>query len=65
MPEVLATTCPKCGLICCYDFKCELLPEINFTTFCIALCAIGQPLSRKVAKVILLVSLRFKSYLEN
>ena len=67
MPQFLATTCQKRGFM---SFV-VLTSNVNFGArpilqlFVTALCVVSQPLNRKITKMVLHVSLRSKSYLEN
>ena len=59
MLEFLATTCQKRGFIWC---DCYVVANVNFDPrpilqlFVIALCAVSQPLNRKITKMILHVT---------
>ena len=70
MPQLLATNCQKRGFIW-WDSFAVMTSNVNFYArpilqlFVIALCAISQPVNRKTTKMVLHVSLRLKSYLEN
>ena len=70
MPQLSATTCQKHGFMSWNSFV-VMTSNVNFAArpnsqlFVIALCAVSQPIYRKITKMVLHISLRLKSYLAN
>ena len=71
MQQHLATTYQKKNKFIWKDSYEVMTSNVNFVArpilqlFVIALCAVSQPLNRKITKMVLHLSLHLKSYLEN
>ena len=71
MPQLLATTCQKMWIhlmryLFSYDFKRILQCKTSLTTFCNCfVCGQSTTQQKKNTNMVLHVSIRLKSYLEN